>query len=290
MSDFQQDEPGFKALLLLGESGELMPEALEDVFADAAPRSALQVEEMPRGDAVQVLSVTVDGHSIDCSMFDGQIDDPSVGQAAGRSVFWSGAAEQVAGHRGYLVVSAAERQASHGLARAQAVAMTRLLAVLAEGLPARGVYWCDAETVSSPGRIVQAVQELDQGHWPVDVWLGYERYGATPEAPAVAGLRTRGGGAFFGFEIDVLPFHANDAEEPMRILNGAARYLMNFGNVIKNGQVVRMEGQRRFTYQLERGGRGKPGVARLTVADGDKGGRGVAAVGRGGGADAPGKP
>jgi hypothetical protein len=81
------------------------------------------------------------------------------------------------------------------------------------------------------------------------------------------GVQTVGASAYLGFELRVPPFPVKDRKEPLRILYGAAAYLMNFGDVIRDGQQVEVVGERRTSYKLHLGGRDRPGIAILSVLD-----------------------
>jgi len=175
----------------------------------------------------------------------------------------------MSGHQAFLAIAGAEYQERHGLARAQSVALTRLLAAIVEVSPACGVYWSGAEVCVQPQRVAKAPGLITRGKWPVDMWIGYQMFGENDPENPVIGLQTRGAAAYLGFELEIPPFAVEDLKEPLRILYNAVGYLMNFGDVIRNGQLVEVEGERRTAYQLHLGADGQPGLARLTVVDRD---------------------
>jgi hypothetical protein len=263
------DKLGFTAFVALDACEELIASTLRRAFAYIAPSSSLIISSSVAGDAEQAFRMSVDGHEFGIALFDGKLPEPEAAFAQKKSVFWADAANEMAEHRAFLAIGAGEHQERHGLARAQSVALTRLIAAIVEVAPALGVYWRGAEVCAPPQRVARAPGLITQGKWPVDMWIGYQLFGQNdPESPMI-GLQTRGAAAYLGFELEIPPFEVEDLKEPLRILYNAAGYLMNYGDVIRNGQLVEVVGERRTTYQLHLGADGEPGLARLTVVDRD---------------------
>ena len=259
------DDLGQTCLIALDAADEIVPSQLIRAMRYVAPTSDVRVEDAVRTDAAQSCVIRVDNHVFACAVFEGQLPKKELTFAIHKSIFWPDAEESTSAHGAFCVISAAEREHRHGLIRAQAVALTRLAASLAEILPSTGVMWEGSLICSSPQRIAAAPAEIAGGKWPVDVWIGYQYTGPKGGDLSVLGLRTRGAARFLGFEIEVPPFGISDRLEPVRILYNTVGYLMNYGDVIRDGQLVEVSGERRTQSRIHLGADGEPGVARLTV-------------------------
>ena len=259
------DDLGQTCLIALDAVEEIVPSQLLRAMRYVAPRSSVSIEHSIRTEAEGSYIVRVDNHVFACAIFDGRMPDPEYSFALRKSIFWPDAAESMASHAAFIVISGSEREERHGLIRAQAVALTRLAACLAEVLPSSGIFWNGSLICSSPQRVAAAPSEIASGKWPVDVWIGYQFMGNDEGEQPVLGLQTRGAAKFLGFEMEVPPFPVRDRKEPVRILYNAVGYLMNYGDVIRDGQLVEVTGERRTQYQLHLGANGEPGLARLTV-------------------------
>ena len=266
MSGMDQDELGLTCLIALDEPAEIMASPLRRAFAYAAPRSSLSIEARAPSGTEQAFVMSVDGHDFAVALFAGQMPLAEYSHAVEKSLFWQDAGAAVSQHRAFLAVTATGSEYAHGLVRAQAIALTRLAAALVEVLPASGVFWQVAGTLSPPERVARAPSEIDRGKWPVDIWIGWKMFGEDDPDQPVLGLVTRGADAFLGFELAVPPFAVTDKKEPLRILHAASAYLMNYGDVLRDGQKVEVIGERRTTYQLRMAPTGER-VATLTVLD-----------------------
>lgn len=263
------DDLGQTCLIAMDSTEEIHASQLLRAMSFVAPRSEVSIEDAVQTDAVHSYLIRVDNQLFACAIYDGRLPEEEFAFALRKSIFWPDAAEAMASHHAFCVISGAELQERHGLIRAQAVALTRLAASLAEILPSCGVLWNGSLICSAPQRIAAAPAEIASGKWPVDVWIGYQFTGPVPGDAAVLGVRTRGAAQFLGFEIEVPPFPVGDRKEPVRILYNAVGYLMNYGNVIRDGQLVEVQGERRTEYRLHLGANGKPGLARLSVLEHD---------------------
>ncbi|MEM9059914.1 MAG: hypothetical protein AAGD13_05585 [Pseudomonadota bacterium] len=259
------DELGLTCLIALDNAEEILPGQLRRAMAYVAPRSSLDIETGESPEAEQSFVFEIDRQVFGCGIYAGRIPDPELSVALNKSIFWKDAAESMASHSAFLAVSAASSANRHGLVRAQAVALTRLVAALAEVLPSSGILWHGSLICTSPQRIAAVPAEIAQGKWPADIWVGYQFLGTEDDERPFLGLQTRGAAKYLGFEMEVPPFFVDDRKEPLRILYNAVGYLMNYGDVIKDGQLVEVEGERRTRYQIHLGVNGEPGLARLSV-------------------------
>ena len=259
------DPLGFTCMVLLDEPSEVIASALKHAFGYAAPRSSIEIEDAFSANADQALRVSVDGHEIICAVFSHAMPEDEYDFAVDNSIFWLEAADRLYEHRAFVVMTAPERQTVHGLARAQAIAMTRLAAAMCEVMPACGVYWDSAGVMAKPEAVVRASNNIARDKWPVDLWIGWTVYAKRNTNMRVLALRSRGAAPFLGFELRIPPFEATDDKEPMRLLMIATGHLLAHGSVIKDGQRVDITGERPMSYQLRMGTADEPGLAELTV-------------------------
>ncbi|MEM0990704.1 MAG: hypothetical protein AAGK00_17690 [Pseudomonadota bacterium] len=261
---------GLTCLIALDDAAEVLPGPLERALALHAPRSSLRIDqEMTPQDADQALIADIDGQSIAMVLFDQQLPPEDYAHAVEKSLFWRDAGMALADHRAFLAISGTQPFQTHGLARAQASAITRLAAAACECLPALGALWLGARTVSSPEAMVRATAGLAKGYWPVDIWIGWYSHGQIGSHSSVIGFQTLGAADFLGFELLCEAFETTDVKEPLRLLYSTAGYLMANGDVIPDGRLVEVKGERRTQYKMLFHPDGRPGVARLRVLERD---------------------
>ncbi|MEM9138538.1 MAG: hypothetical protein AAGB15_01785 [Pseudomonadota bacterium] len=263
-------ELGTTCLVALDHAAAIDPAALRRSFVRVAPRSSLILATADDDEADHALKIQVDGHGFGAALFDTLIPQPEFGQALRRSLFWPEAAALMAGHTAFIAIGASERPDAHGLARAKAVALTRLVAALVEDLPVSGIYWHNAGTCSAPQRMARAVDEIDRGQWPIDLWLGWQHFRPLDAEQAVLGLQTVGARDYIGIELEIPPAVVLDPKEPLRILLNAAGYLMARGGTIEQGQTIEVSGERSAIAQLLLDEANQPVLARLTIQPTDE--------------------
>lgn len=264
---------GATCLLALDAADEILPRVLRRAFAYIAPRSSFSIDTASDDAAEQALSFEIDGHRIGAAVFNHQMPSPDWQVAARHSVFWSEAQQYLSTHRAFVAIGAHGKPKTLGLARAQAVAVTRLAAALAEVLPSQGLYWRGAEICTSPEKIVRAADQINRGKWPLDLWFGWTHFVREGQDPSIFGLQTRGASAFLGYELEIPPAKVTDRKEPLRVLLNAAGYMIERGDTLENGQFIEVAGERRVCYHRHHGLDGKPRVARLSLPgseDGDE--------------------
>ncbi len=260
---------GLMCMIALDKPGPLDLFALRRAAQTVAPRAQLTIERRraPPGDTALV--ATIDGQSFAIYATPDRIPEAEYQEGCSGNLFWPEAADAMARHRASVAICAVERERVHGLVRAQAVALTRLAAIVAEATPSSGLHWIGTKAMASPDRVMRAVGEIARGLWPVDLWLGYVVFGTEhPGGASEVGVQTLGAADYLGFEIEVPPYPTPERIQPIRILFGAVGYLMAYGDVIRDGQLVEIAGERRTQYRLHLGGGSGPGLARLEVVEG----------------------
>lgn len=265
---------GVVALVALNEATSPDVARLRDALLAASPRSDIALTRVPPDTAADAMAIDIDGHRFGAATHHGPLPEPETGNAIRSSVFWPEADDVLARHAAFLAVGAARRENVLGLVRAQAVALTRLLSVLVQTLPASGILWRSAGSWNPPDRIRRAVVSIDEGRWPLDIWFGWQFIRQKGADKTVMGLQTRGAADYLGFELALDPLSVRDPKELLRILAKVAGYLMDRGSVIPDGQLLNIEGQRPLRYQMHPGGGGQPALARLTLDNASQPGQG----------------
>ncbi|MEM0942762.1 MAG: hypothetical protein AAGI70_02330 [Pseudomonadota bacterium] len=265
MSEF-----GLMCFIALADWEELIPQAVRRALRFTAPGTAVSVREHPAEPGQSALLISIDRQDFLAVVMPGPIPQPDYDQAVQNSLFWPDAAAEMAGHRAFCVITALEAESAHGLVRAQAIALTRIAAAIAEALPSLGLYWRGAEGAVPPSRLLRAPAEITAGKWPADIWIGYVFYGRDTREDPMIGVQTRGAAAYLGFEVEVppMPVSPDDTKEPLRVLFAAMGYLIAMGANIRDGQHVQVKGEKRTEWRLYQGRGDGPGLAQLTALDG----------------------
>lgn len=260
-------ELGLMCLLALEQPAGLDPAAVQDAISRIAPRSDVAIETRDPGSGAGALAVRIDGHDHAVSDFARQMPVEICTMVRKGGVFWADREQALASHRGFLALSAAEPARGHGLVRAQAVALTRLAAALADILPVQGAVWPAAGSAVPAARLARIPEQIQSGTWPVDLWIGFQLLRAMRSGGNLIGARSRGAAAYFGSEIEVAPMATADRAEPLRILMNTAGHLMANGAHLRDGQTMQVRGERVMRVALTRSGDGPPGLIRLAPAD-----------------------
>lgn len=263
------DDLGLTCFAALPEWEPPDPRTLRKALGRYAPQASVEIRPRLAEDGQAAVEVMLDRQSFLIVTMPGPLPREECDRAAANALFWPQAGQALAGHRAFVAIAAIGAEDRHGLVRAQAIAMTRLAAAVVHGMGALGLYWRGAEIAAPPGRVIDAVDELDRGKWPADLWVGYMFYGRdTAEAPVI-GAQTRGAAAYLGFEIEVppIPVNPNDRKEPLRILFGATGFLLAMGHRIRDGQRVQILGERVTEWTLHHSETGGPGLAQLTLVN-----------------------
>ncbi len=179
--------------------------------------------------------------------------------AAGRTIFWPNAKQELARHQGHVIVSKMLGSLGQktGLEQARDVAMA--CAAISSIVPTVGVYWTAAEMVWPASVFREAAAELMKGRVPIEAWLhlGFMRAPMDPTPNAIACVTT-GLMPFIGREIELLPTSLQPAQIAER-LYGLARYLIDKGQILKDGETVGLSPTEKFRVTLADQGQ-RPGI------------------------------
>lgn len=191
--------------------------------------------------------------------------------AAGRTLFWPKAKEELARHQGHVIVAKMLSSLGNkgGLEQARDVSMA--CAAISAIVPAIGVYWSAAEMVWPASVFREATEELMKGRVPIEAWLhlGFMRVRGDNRADAIACITT-GLQPFIGREIEVMPTTLQPAQVAER-LYGLGRYLIDKGQILKDGETVGISQTEKFRVALApRGQRPDIPVIQLTLEVADQ--------------------
>jgi hypothetical protein len=152
--------------------------------------------------------------------------------AADNSTHWPDAAAKLAGHKSHLniTVTGTFRDAGD-----LALFLSKVLAACTETYDAAGVYWGHATLVHSPEFFREKIREATPEKLPVFAWVAFIRSKGKEEG--TYDLFTRGLDVFGVMEVEVI----GTKYEPvavMAMVSELSRFLLNNGNVIKDGHTV----------------------------------------------------
>lgn len=256
---------GLSCLIALAEPLRLDAQAVRSALARTAPHSDISVEARITEEGEHGLRILIDRQEFAAVVLAGLIPQPLADAVQQSLLGWVAGKSALARHRAFVAVGAAERQRGHGLVRAQAVALTRLAASLAETVPALALIWTPSGATASPERLAAAPRELLTERWPLDVWIGYRMLRVQRGGAELIGSCSRGAADYFGSEIVTVPFRTADSMEPMKILLTAVRQLIDQGADLLNGQQITVPGARPVRCTRVQPGDGRPSLLCLTA-------------------------
>lgn len=227
---------GVLCMVALNEVGPLDLFALRRAAQTVAPRSTLTIERRRAPPAETVLIVDLDGERLALHGAPGRIPEREYQAGIAGNLFWPEAVDAMARHRAIVTVCGMERAEGLPAVRAQAAAVTRLAAAVAEATGACGAHWLGTGSMASPARLIAAAREIERRRWPADLWLGYVALGVErPGARPLMGARSEGATEYLGAEIEVPPYEAADRLEPIRVLFAGIGRLIGRGAPLAEG-------------------------------------------------------
>jgi hypothetical protein len=246
------------AMLMLAQPGPITAAALiaeiRRAFPDYQEKLAKIGRDADSGQDATVIQMGKDVLSVI------PIDQPvplgAMDHAAARTLYWPSAKQELAHHRGHVIVAKMTGAAANKTGLDHARDVTMACAALSAIVPTIGVYWGAAEMVFPAALFREAAGELANGRVPVEMWihLGMMR-GDTPGMFACA---TTGLAPLIGREVELLPCVLQPAQIAER-LYGLARYLIDKGQILKDGETVGLSPTEKFRVSLADQGQ-RPGV------------------------------
>ena len=179
--------------------------------------------------------------------------------AARRTIFWPNAKPELARHQGHVIVSKMLGGLGNKTSLDQARDVAMACAAISSIVPTIGIYWTAAEMVWPASVFREATAELMKGRVPIEAWLhlGFMRAPMDPTPNAIACITT-GLMPFIGREIELMPTSLQPAQIAER-LYGLARYLIDKGQILKDGETVGLSPTEKFRVALADQGQ-RPGL------------------------------
>ncbi|MGF1445082.1 MAG: hypothetical protein ACFBRM_02655 [Pikeienuella sp.] len=232
-----------------------------------APGVGLTIERRKAPPAETGLMIWVDGEQIALHAGPGRIPEREYGDAVIGNLLWPEAGDAMARHRGTVTLCAVRAAADRAELIAQAAALTRLAAILAEATQACGAHWIGTQAMVSPQRLKDAATELAGHRMPADLWIGF-RFVELPGAGALGpAVRTHNARPYLGHEIELPPMPSPDRIGPIRLLYAAVQMLLGQAEEPYHGQLGRIPGEQAVRFQLAIGAGTPAGVARIEILE-----------------------
>lgn len=257
---------GLMCFLMLEDPALLDRAAVRLALAETAPRSDAAISGQDTESGGNGLMVELDDQPYIAVAEPGPLP-PEVTQAIRNlGIFWPQCDQVLAGHGGFVAISATQPARGHGLVRAQAIALTRLAVALARSTKALGMVW-PASGIAVPIERLEAMLPQIQGdRWPVDIWIGLQLGGGVRNGQQLIGARSRGAVDYFGAEIDIFPMPTTDKTRPLRILMPIVAHMMAAGSYLQNGQSVRFPGEPPMQVLMQPAQGSNPNLIRVVPA------------------------
>ncbi len=198
------------------------------------PVGAVVKTEADSPDNRKTEAYDVDGASTMIGMMGIPIPSGDIDYACMNSFMWPDAAEAFREQTCHVIVIVLPREgespAQHG------VRLSRSIAAVTETYDAVGVYWGHGSIVHKPEHFWHFMEnaDSDMNSLPIPLWIGFLR---SPGENGGIDVYTSGLSAFGAMECEVIGSH----RKPMEIINflsGVSAYLIDRGNVIKDGNTV----------------------------------------------------
>jgi len=256
---------GLICMLALDRPGPLDLLALRRALAAVAPRSGVTIERRKALPSETALIVGIDRQPFAVHVTPGRMPDREYDEAVRGNLIWPDAADAMARHAGLATVCGTHPPEGQTATVAQAAALTRLAAAVAQATGAVGVYWAGTRRMIPPARLIEGAAELERLEWPADLWLGYRILGGERPGEALhLGAETIGAEAYLGCELRIDEAPVEDMIVPVRRLFAAAAVILAGGGIIEDGMPVETPAGG-WRISIEDEGRGPP-VARLAPA------------------------
>jgi hypothetical protein len=185
-------------------------------------------------------------------------------RAIGMNWLWPEAQQAFAQSRAHLIVSALTQSNDPRYMRTNAQRVTCVTAVLAEMLPAAGVYWSTAEHVVEPDRFVAEAKEHAE-QTPYDLWVATEFYpGPKFQENQEIIARTSGMHVFIGREVECGPC-AKEPGELGPIVHMVGWYVLDRNVQFRGGEVIGSAEEPIGTVRLARTQVGTDAIATYLV-------------------------
>lgn len=184
-------------------------------------------------DGKTVITCSAAGRPFTFSLVAEPIPKADIDYACENALAWPEATLEMARQKAQLLVLASGDYPSPA---EKALAVSRAVAAASECFSAVGIYWSHASIVHSPAAFREEIKDSDatRDKLPAMLWVGFL---VAPGKTGGMDVYTRGLEPFGTMEIEVID-SKKKTEDLFAILNAAAAYLIDQGNVIKDGDTV----------------------------------------------------
>jgi hypothetical protein len=254
----QGKSANFMAMLALAQPGPITAAALIAEITRAFPgyREELEKATEAADNGRDSMLIKMGKDLLTVIPVDRPMPSGAMDFAAGRTIFWPAAKQELARHQGHVIVAKMLGALGDKTNLEQARDVSLACAAIASIVPTIGVYWTAAEMVWPASVFREAAGELMQGRVPIEAWLhlGFMR---TP-TPGTLACVTTGLAPLIGREFELLPTALEPAQIAER-LYGLARYLIDKGQILKDGETVGLSQTEKFRVELAAQGQ-RPGI------------------------------
>ena len=210
-------------------------------------------------DKKTVITFTASGRPFTLSLVGEPIPKADIDYACDNALAWPEAAVEMARQRAQLLVLAS---GDYPNPAEKALAVSQAAAAVSECFDTVGIYWSQASIAHSPAAFREEIKESDatREKLPVALWVGFLiARGKTGGMD----VYTRGLESFGAMEVEILD-SKKKTEDVFNLLNAAAGYLIDQGNVIKDGDTVGLTPTENVPSHYAESAIGRPGkVLRL---------------------------
>jgi hypothetical protein len=205
------------------------------------------------GEAGGPLMFTLNDLALVLMFIDRPIPSPELEEPiSGSRITWKGVREEIAGHRGHVIVSTLHSGREHQGIRDGMVAISLATASIAALTSSIGVYWTHARLLTPSAEFIRSCeQQLPAGQAPIDVWMriDFMRGRTLPEGQTTIGGFTVGLTPFIGRELEFVPSPLEAYVVAQRLL-GMGQYLAINGPIVKDGDTFGIDQAERIRARL----------------------------------------
>ncbi|MFQ5654193.1 MAG: DUF4261 domain-containing protein [Planctomycetota bacterium] len=221
------------ALLLLPREEGPNPEGLRETLEGHFKASASCAVDRTHS----AIHMSVAGEEVAAAVKERPVEQDLLSGPLSEAWYWPEAEEVARAHRSHVaVVVRGAFDPSNAVERA--LLLTRVAALLAEGLGATGLYWDGSTSLHSPEALLESAREMRPDLLPLRLWVAFRTQTSSEESEERrTGLFTAGLDALGHREIEIRG-SARPREEISGWAYDVAHYILKERVVLKHGEAV----------------------------------------------------